>query len=87
MHTASEVQLPGQVVSAPSHTNGVHEGVPDAPAPRTLHTPLVAAPNAVLHALHAPVHAELQQTPSTQLPDTHSSAAPHVEPCPACATH
>jgi hypothetical protein len=39
----------------------------------------------ILHALHAAVHAEAQQTPSTQKLLTHSPVAPH--PCPSSFLH
>jgi hypothetical protein len=42
------------------------------PAPVTLvHVPFAEAPSAVEQPSQAPLQAELQQTPSTQLPDEH----------------
>jgi hypothetical protein len=34
----------------------------------------------LLHASHAPLHAESQQTPSAQCPDAHSPSALHAVP-------
>jgi hypothetical protein len=48
--------------------------------PSSPHVPSVVAPCATLHASHAPAHAVLQHTPSTQLPDWHSVAPPHTTP-------
>jgi hypothetical protein len=39
------------------------------------------------HVWHWPVQALLQQTPSTQNPDTHSVALEHVTPGPDCFVH
>ena len=40
-----------------------------------------------LHALQRPVHAESQQTPSTQEPLVHALFCAHAAPCAASATH
>ena len=45
------------------------------------HTPSTGAPAALEHASHAPpLHAVLQQTPSTQLPLRHCAEVPHAVP-------
>jgi hypothetical protein len=41
---------------------------------------------ATLQAAHEPVHASLQQTPSTQNPDAHSPAPAHDVPFGCCGT-
>jgi hypothetical protein len=85
---ASVVQLVGQVASVPSHTNGVHDGLPALPEPSTVQVPFAVAPSATEHASQAPPHALLQQYPSTQVaPITQSSVTAHVEPTRARAVH
>jgi hypothetical protein len=79
------VQLTPQAVPAvfTSQTPFVH--VLQAPA-QTLRgsTPLTTRQRPsrplTLHERHAPAQADSQQTPSTQAPDAHSPAAPHVVP-------
>jgi hypothetical protein len=71
MQLASVVQPVGHVVSVPSQTNGVQLGDPAAPLLSSVQVPLAVAPPAVVHALQAPVQAELQQTPSAQKPEMH----------------
>lgn len=39
------------------------------------------------HALHAPVQAELQHTPSTQKPEAHRPEAEHAVPFASRSTH
>lgn len=71
-------------------------------APPPLHMKLAQAPSgsvltgwllhvptdpARLQASQPPGHAELQQTPSLQLPETHSHALVHVAPLALSATH
>ncbi len=71
MQFASLVHVVGQVASVPSHTNGAHVGVPDAPDARVVHVPVAVAPSAVVQASQAPVQAALQQTPSAQKVEVH----------------
>jgi hypothetical protein len=51
--------------------------------------PLVPVPccNAAAHATHVPLHAVLQQKPSTQLPLVHWSLAVHAVSLPFWLTH
>jgi hypothetical protein len=65
-HCDDEVQLVGQDALVPRHRYGLQLGDP-------LPVTLVQVP--VVHESHAPEHALLQQTPSTQLPEEHSTAA------------
>jgi hypothetical protein len=51
------------------------------------HVPFVPPVRAAEHAWHAPVQAALQQTPSTQKPLVHSSAAVQPTPFACLATH
>ena len=66
---ASEPQLVGQLPELPLHTYTPQSGLPANPADFSVHEPATT-----LHASHPPLHAELQQTPSTQYPETHSDA-------------
>ncbi len=57
------------------------------PAPTAPQTPSLPPPlRAAVHATHRPVHAALQHTPSTQLPDAHALAVAHAAPLAALAT-
>jgi hypothetical protein len=42
---------------------------------------------AALHALHSPLHALSQHTPSTQKPLVHSPPLTQLEPLPSFGTH
>jgi hypothetical protein len=58
-----------------------HAARPPVGAPVTgEHVPAFAG---TTHDPHCPVHALLQQTPSTQKPDVHWFAPPHVAPSPS----
>jgi hypothetical protein len=87
MQFASVVQVVGQVVPVPLHTNGVQDGVPVAPEERTLHVPSELAPSATVQASQAPAQAVLQHTPSVQKPLVHWSLAVHVLALADFATH
>jgi hypothetical protein len=52
-----------------------------------VHVPLLDAPSAAAQTSHAPLHAVLQQTPSTQLADAHSLPAEQVDPFANFETH
>ena len=67
-HCVSVVQEPGQLAVIPEHTYGEHVGAPAAPAPTMLQVP--SAP-VTSQRSHAPAHAVLQHSPSTQWPETH----------------
>src|SRR5450755_3897553 len=60
----SSRQVVGHAV-LPPHTNGLHAGLPSAPAATVAHVPFVVAPSATEHAWHWPLHALSQQNPST----------------------
>lgn len=75
----------GHAPLAPLHTSAVSHGPAEArhvtEAPRNAHVPFDGAPAAVEQASHGPpAQAELQQTPSTQNPDAHSTTAPQGAP-------
>jgi hypothetical protein len=84
MQSTSVAQVDGHVAEEPEQTYGAQGGVPGAPAERFTHLP--AAPGA-LHVSHAPVQADSQQTPSTQLTVAHSFAAPQPVPLILSGTH
>jgi hypothetical protein len=65
-------------------TYGAHEGLPGLPETTGLHVPTLPA---TLHASHAPPHAVLQHTPSTQLPLPHWLAEVQVTPLACLGTH
>jgi hypothetical protein len=66
-------QVPPQLVPAP-----LHAGWPVRGSPVTaLQVPFFPLS---LQASQGPLHAELQHTPSTQLPDRHIDAEPHAAP-------
>ena len=67
----------GHEAAAPSHKYGAQAGFPAVPALSGVQTP--AAPGR-LHASHAPLHAVLQQTPSTQLAALHWLPAVQAAP-------
>ena len=73
MHCASVLHVVGHVLSVPSQTYGVHEGVPALVAAAIPQFP-------VTHVAQAPRHVVLQQIPLTQLPVLHWSAAAHIVP-------
>jgi hypothetical protein len=83
-HCASLLQVLGQLADEPPHTYGAHEGEPTLPAPIGLHVPTFPATS---HASQAPVQAELQHTPSTQLPLRHWLLAVHARPLDGFGTH
>jgi hypothetical protein len=71
MQSESSLQVPGQVVLAPSHTKGLQLGEPTAPAGDVVQAPSADAPSSARQVSQAPEQAVLQQTPSTQLPLEH----------------
>jgi hypothetical protein len=73
MQFASALQTVGHVVSAPSQTYGVHDGLPGLVAGAAPQLP-------VAHVAQAPGHAVLQQMPLTQKPRLHWSAAVQFVP-------
>jgi hypothetical protein len=85
--TEQIVEIPGNAPHAvrfdPSHDAWQvpvpeHAGRPARGAPATaMHDPTLPP---TLHASHWPLHAVLQQTPSTQFPLPHSALPPHVAP-------
>ena len=78
------VQDVGQLADEPLHTYGEHEGLPALPEATALHVPTLPV---TLQASHAPPHAVLQHTPSTQLPLPHWLVAEHVAPLDILGTH
>jgi hypothetical protein len=82
---ASANASPGHAALAPVQRSSTSQ--PPAAAPRqtrlgpsNAQVPSTAAPCATLQASHAPLHAELQHTPSAQLLELHSVAAAHAVP-------
>ncbi len=78
------MQALGHEAEEPLQTYGPQEGVPALPATIGLHVPTIPVR---LHASQAPLHAVLQQTPSTQLPLPHWLAALHTAPGLSFGTH
>jgi hypothetical protein len=66
-------QVPPQLVPAPLHAGWLARGVPVT----ALQVPFFPVSP---HASHGPLHAELQQTPSTQLPERHIEVPVQVAP-------
>ena len=78
MQPESFEHVPGQLAVAPVHTYGEQEGLP---GPVTfVHVPVV-------HTSQPPAQAVLQQTPSTQLPLTHSAPAAQPDPLTLSCVH
>jgi hypothetical protein len=73
---ASHMPFVPQVVDA--CTAQVPEGS-GAPVATFVHWPIVPA---IAHDLHAPTHADAQQTPWAQVPEAHSLASEQNEPLP-----
>jgi hypothetical protein len=63
MHALSDPQDVGQAGAEPSHTYGLHDGLPALPAASTVHVPTVALS---VHDWQPPVQAALQHTPPEQ---------------------
>jgi hypothetical protein len=78
-HVPSSLQLAGASALQSPCGSAPFDALPQVPST----PPLLAAE----HAWQTPLHAELQQTPSTQKPDWHWSAIVHAWPLGACATH
>ena len=76
-HWALLVQAVGQLAEVPPHTYGEQEGLPALPEARGLQVPTLPVR---LQASQVPAQAELQHTPSTQLPLEHWLAAPQTAP-------
>jgi hypothetical protein len=74
--SGSVAQVVGQVVLAPSHTKGEHDGLPGEWRSAGPHVPFDGAPFDAAHAPHPPLHAELQQKLSTQKALAHVVAPP-----------
>jgi hypothetical protein len=88
-HALSLAQVAGQVAPAPLQTYGAQVGCPALPVLAFAHWPFSVEPPDIAHVWHAPVHAVLQQYPSTHPPlprhsahglDRQSVASSHVEP-------
>ena len=71
------MQVLGQFAEDPLQTYGAHDGLPALPVAIGLQVPTFPA---TLQASHESPQAVLQQTPSTQLPLSHSLAAEQVAP-------
>jgi hypothetical protein len=95
MQVTDEPTKPAQDVRVlPSHSAAEHGFVADATGhagrlpcglPATgVHVPALPSTS---HASHWPVHALLQQTPSTQKPLTHAPSAPHSSPGVSVPSH
>ena len=67
-HWLELVQPRGQLLEAPLHTKGAHEGLPGTPASVGEQVPLV-------QLSQAPSQRVSQHTPSTQLPERHCTSA------------
>jgi hypothetical protein len=78
LHLPSVPQLDAAVTAQRPRGSGL-------PFVASAHVPFVPPVSALEHAWHAPVHAVLQQTPSTQNPLEHWFCPPHVAPS-ACFT-
>jgi len=74
----------GQLRPLPLHTYGAQLGWPPAPALRGEHVPTLPAE---LQTAQPPVHAVLQHTPSTQLPEVHWFPAVHAVPSVRFGAH
>jgi hypothetical protein len=81
---------------APSHwpsspqvetSSAVHSPSGSVPAVTARQRPLAAPVLAFAQALQAPLHADSQQTPSTQLPVVHSTELAHAAPCALSGVH
>jgi hypothetical protein len=71
----SLAQVVGHAAEAPLHTYGAQAGVPALPEGVAVHVPTLPGR---LQASQAPAQAVSQQTPSTQLPNSHSLLPPQV---------
>ena len=78
MQLPSIEQVDGQLVDAPLHRYGVHDGEPGAPPPE-----VVQVPGCALQVWQAPVHALAQQMLLTQKPDEHWRVLVHDEALPS----
>jgi hypothetical protein len=83
-HVPAPLQLPS--VPQLDAALGAHSLCGSLPAGIDPHVPFDPPVSAALHALHVPLHALLQQKPSTQLPLVHWLAPPHMLPLPSLAT-
>src|SRR5579862_2231453 len=80
LDTFEPSQNPLHVEPSPAHAARGETGAPVTGE----HVPTSPA---TLHAWHCPPHALLQQTPSTQKPDTHCFASVHAAPFACFAVH
>ena len=81
----------------PLHTNGLHDGDPAAPGLEIVHVPFALAPSACAQTSQLPpLHAVLQQKPSTHPPalahsrqggDAQSFASLHAAACAFSGWH
>lgn len=78
-------QVSGQLADPPVQANGAQEGAPALPGAAGLQVPSAGAPRDWRQVSHAPAHAALQQTPSTQRPDWHCAAEVHACPFGSCS--
>ena len=69
LHAASVVHDVGHEVAAPSHRYAPHEGLPAYAAEAGAQVPSVEVPRELAQTSQGLLQAELQQNPSTQLPD------------------
>jgi hypothetical protein len=83
---ATVAQLVAQL-EPPPQTNGAQLGLPAELAGRFVQTPFWLAPCDARHTAQLPAHGELQQTPSTQLPDWHSVPELQLWPLALSGTH
>jgi hypothetical protein len=82
---ASLVQVVGQLALVPPQSSAEgHAGSPGVPAEAFPHVPTAPVRS---HRSHEPVHAVLQQTPSTQLPPAHWLPPVQVAPTAFFTTH
>jgi hypothetical protein len=84
-HCASDEQVDGQLAPAPVQRKGQQLGTPAA-FTTFVQVPSAVAPSDFEQKSHEPSHAELQQTPSTQLPLVHSPDRAQVPPSACFAT-
>jgi len=83
----SAMQLAPHEPDFPLQTYGEQLGSPAEPFGTSVHAPSLDAPSDFAQTSHAPAQGLSQQTPSEQLPPTHSPEPPHESPSGFFARH
>ena len=86
MHPASLAQLVGQVRAVPLHTKGLH-APPEPVSPAGAERQLPTQPGTSQRSQAPAAQAVVQQTPSAQKPEEHSSVRAQVAPLACLALH